>query len=126
MVLPLFRGQASDRGACAVLGFVDNSKGNKLKLANSGCDQAMKKDSTRPLNSSSTLSATDHAVLNAFRRYLMAPGKMLCFTAPEVVTLGDSLALLTHKGLLVAERFPGSYSLTKAGFKAMQDAESSR
>ena len=60
------------------------------------------------------------AVLNAFRKYLMAPGQMLCFTSAELVTLGDALARLSRNGLLIPEGFPGSYSLTRAGYVAMR------
>jgi len=69
------------------------------------------------------LSRPEYTVLGVFRTYLMTPGKMLCFAYPELETLRVPLAQLTDKGLLVAERFRGAYSLTKTGYAAMNDGE---
>ncbi len=67
------------------------------------------------------LSPPECAVLAVFRRYLMSPGKMLCFTNPQLSSLQEPLAQLLGKGLLVQESFPGAYSLTETGFTAMRD-----
>lgn len=73
----------------------------------------------------SSLSPAEHKVLGVFRRYLMTPGKMLCLGNSDLEALKAPLAQLTSKGLLVAERFRGGYSLTEAGFAAMKEASSS-
>lgn len=68
-----------------------------------------------------TLSCEEVAVLGVFRTYLMSPGKMLCFSHQELKAFQEPLAQLTEKGLLIAEGFPGGYSLTECGFAAMKD-----
>ena len=65
-------------------------------------------------------SPAEHAVLNAFRKFLMTPGKMLCFSGSDLEAFSVPLASLANNGLLVAERFRGGYALTKAGFAAMK------
>ena len=67
------------------------------------------------------LSQSEQAVLSVFRRYLMSPGKMLCFSNPQLASFTESLTQLTDKGLLIQESFPGAYSLTESGFAAMND-----
>lgn len=67
------------------------------------------------------MSDAEKSVLEVFRRYLLAPGKMLCFYGQDLEKLREPLAQLTEKQLLVAESFRGAYSLTEAGFSAMQD-----
>ena len=69
------------------------------------------------------LSVEEHSVLIHFREYLMTPGKMLCISGSDLENFNTPLAQLSDKGLLVAESFRGGYSLTEAGFAAMQDAE---
>lgn len=69
------------------------------------------------------LSVEEHSVLIHFREYLMTPGKMLCISGSELDKFNTPLAQLSDKGLLVAESYRGGYSLTEAGFAAMQDAE---
>lgn len=66
------------------------------------------------------LSKTDLAVLDVFRRYLVAPGEMLCFHGKWFDEHSGSLHHLTVEKLLTREQFKGGYSLTKAGFAAMQ------
>lgn len=66
------------------------------------------------------LSPGELEVLSTFRSYLMAPGSMLCFGQAEREAFEVPLARMTDKGLLVAERFPGGYSLTRSGFAAMK------
>ena len=53
----------------------------------------------------------------------MNPGQMLCFSGPNLKQNKSTLDLLTDKELLVKERFKGGYSLTQAGFAAMNDCE---
>lgn len=53
----------------------------------------------------------------------MTPGQMLCFYGPNLQQNKATLELLTEKELLVKERFKGGYSLTRAGFAAMNDCE---
>jgi len=77
---------------------------------------------TRARQNSQSLSSAEYAVLSVFRTYLMTPGKMLCFTS-NLEAFHAPLAQLTGKGLLVAERFRGGYSLTERGYTAMQDAQ---
>lgn len=67
------------------------------------------------------LSSREQRVLNTFRRFLMTPGQMLCFSGPDLKQDKATLDLLTEKELLVKESFEGGYSLTHAGFKAMND-----
>ena len=72
------------------------------------------------MDSSSTLSSTQQAVLTIFRRFRMAPGQMLCFSRADVIAFRTPLTKLAENGLLVTERFSGGYSLTPSGFAAMQ------
>ncbi len=48
---------------------------------------------------------------------------MLCFSGPNLERDKAALDLLTDKDLLDKEKFKGGYSLTKAGFAAMNDCE---
>jgi sRNA-binding protein len=72
------------------------------------------------VDSRSTLSSTQQAVLTVFRRFRMTPGQMLCFSRADAEVFRTPLAELTEDGLLVTERFSGGYSLTPTGFAAMQ------
>jgi hypothetical protein len=69
--------------------------------------------------SSPSLTPEEHSVLDVFRNYLMTPGKMLCFSSAVFPSLRGSLDAMASKGLLVEEKPAGSYSLTPAGFNAM-------
>ena len=69
------------------------------------------------------LSSEEEAVLGVFRKYLMTPGRMLCFGKPDLDSYRVPLAKLIEKGLLVAEKFQGGYSLTQSGYAAMQHRE---
>jgi hypothetical protein len=73
-----------------------------------------------PLDSPTTLSSTQLAVLAVFRRFRMGPGQMLCFSRSDVEVFCAPLRELADNGLLVTERFSGGYSLTPTGFAAMQ------
>jgi hypothetical protein len=70
--------------------------------------------------SPSNLSPAEQTVLGVFRNYMMSPGRMLCFGSADLQTYRVPLAGLTAKGLLVAEKFRGGYSLTNEGFAAMR------
>ena len=60
-------------------------------------------------------------MLRTFHEYLMTAGKMLCFSGPELDRFSADLERMTDKKLLVKEKFKGGYSLTPAGFQAMND-----
>ena len=68
-------------------------------------------------------STSEQRVLRTFQRFLMTPGKMLCFSGPDLEKNKATLERLIDKDLLVKEKFKGGYSLTKAGFAAMKDCE---
>ncbi len=78
-----------------------------------------------PNKSQFSLSPEEHAVLSVFRKWLVTPGKMLCFATSDLKAFHLPLAQLTHKGLVVAEKFQGGYSLTESGFAAMNEMASS-
>ena len=69
------------------------------------------------------LSTSEQRVLRTFRRFLVNPGQMLCFSGPNLKQNKATLALLTDKELLVKEKFKGGYSLTQTGFSAMNDCQ---
>jgi hypothetical protein len=66
-------------------------------------------------------SSAEHLVLGIFRKYLMTPGKMLCFSNSDLEAFHLPLSNLTNKGMLVVEKSHGGYSLTDDGFSAMKD-----
>ena len=70
------------------------------------------------------LSTIEQRVLRTFRQFLMTPGQMLCFYGPNLELSKAALELLIGKELLVKERFKGGYSLTRAGFAAMNESHS--
>ena len=49
---------------------------------------------------------------------------MLCFYGPNLELSKAALELLIDKELLVKEKFKGGYSLTPAGFAAMNESHS--
>ena len=67
------------------------------------------------------LSKSEQRVLLTYHQYLMTPGKMLCFSGPNLERHSEDLRRMTDKNLLMKEKFKGAYSLTKAGFEAMKD-----
>ena len=69
------------------------------------------------------LSTSEQRVLRTFRRFLMNQGQMLCFSGPNLQLNQKTLELLTHKELLVKEKFKGGYSLTQTGFAAMKGCD---
>ena len=72
------------------------------------------------------MSTTDLEPLDVFRVYLMGPGQMLCFHGPTLEKHGESLRRMAAQGLVKKERFAGGYSLTAAGFAAMQNSPENR
>jgi len=70
------------------------------------------------------LSTAEQRVLCTFRRFLMTPGRMLCFYGQHLKNDLPALDLLTKKDLLVEEHYKGGYSLTRAGYTAMNDCVS--
>lgn len=80
-------------------------------------------ESEENIGSPLALPPAEQAVLEVFRKYLMPPGQMLCLGSSDLERFKIPLAHLTRKGLLVAEKFQGGYSLTAEGFAAMQDVE---
>ena len=69
------------------------------------------------------LSPSEQRVLGTFRRFLMIPGQMLCFSGPNLKQDKAVLTRLTDKDLLVEEKFQGGYSLTQTGFAAMNECK---
>lgn len=69
------------------------------------------------------LTKSERGVLRVFREFLMTPGQMLCFYGPRLKAHRTALRQLTEKELVVKEEFQGGYSLTPAGFAAMQEYE---
>jgi hypothetical protein len=71
-----------------------------------------------------TLISTDEKrILEIFRQFMIRPGQMLCFYGQDLKKYKPALRQLTEQGLLVQERFRGGYSLTQAGFAAMEDCK---
>lgn len=67
------------------------------------------------------LSDGEVNILAVFRKYLMTPGRMLCLNNTDIGSMKRSLDKLIAAGLLIPEDFKGSYSLTRSGFKAMNE-----
>ena len=68
----------------------------------------------------STLSSSETLTLREFRVYRMTPHRMLCFSGPVLEKHNAALETLAEKNLLLREKPHGAYSLTKAGYSAMQ------
>ena len=62
-------------------------------------------------------------VLGVFKKYLLAPGQMLCLSNTDIDSMKSVLESLTSAGLLVPEEFKGGYSLTQTGFRAMNELD---
>ena len=69
------------------------------------------------------LTTAEQRVLSTFRKFLVDPGQMLCFHGPNLDQHAAALKQLTDKDLLIREQFKGGYSLTTAGYAAMNDCE---
>jgi hypothetical protein len=63
------------------------------------------------------------SALVVFREYLIEPGQMLCFHGPLLDQNRDSLSYLAEQGLVSKDKFRGGYTLTKAGFAAIQHSQ---
>jgi len=59
--------------------------------------------------------------MRTFRTFLVEPGQMLCFYGPTLKQHKSALEQLTDKDFLVKEQFKGAYSLTRAGYTAMNE-----
>jgi hypothetical protein len=70
--------------------------------------------------------SSEQSALAVFRKYLIEPGEMLCFHGLFLDDNRDSLRCLTEQGLLSKDKFKGGYTLTKAGFAAMQHSPDDR
>ena len=70
------------------------------------------------------LSTSERRVLDAFKKYLIRPGQMLCFFGPTLKKYDTALRQLTEKELLVKEQFKGGYSLTNAGYAIIRKPSS--
>ena len=66
------------------------------------------------------LSEPEQRVLRTFRRFMMTPSRMLCFSGPDLERNRAGLKRLQERDYLVAETFRGGYSLTREGFDAMK------
>lgn len=80
-------------------------------------------NSYETLDGRNSLTPTEKTVLRTFEKYLVTPGKMLCFFGPNLERYNAALRKLTEKDLLIKEQFKGAYSLTHAGFAAMKTCD---
>ena len=71
-----------------------------------------------------TFTKGEEAVFATFRNYLMTPHRMLCFFGPGLEQNQAAFKHLTEMELLVKEDFKGAYSLTAAGYAAMNACRS--
>ena len=71
-------------------------------------------------------SDSEKNVFMVFRNYQITTGQLLCFNGPNLQKHEAALRRLAAKKLLIKERFKGAYSLTRAGYAAMEDCESTR
>ncbi len=69
------------------------------------------------------MNTAEQRVMRTFRQFLVTPGQMLCFHGPNLNLNQAALNQLTEKELLVKEQFKGGYSLTQAGFTAMNSCK---
>ena len=113
---------ASDRAATA-----------KSRVEIDKCRKSHSERRDRPIRESTTRrKATDNAkggphcsqsalrVLDHFRKYLMTPGHMLCFSSQDVAGLQEGLDELLRRQMVVAESRRSAYCLTRAGYAAMK------
>lgn len=66
------------------------------------------------------LTTAEQKVLTTFRKFLITPGEMLCFSGTNLEQHKQTLDAMSEKDLLIKEKFKGGYSLTKEGFLAMR------
>lgn len=69
------------------------------------------------------LSLKERDLLAVFRQYLATPGHMICLDGAAVQKHKVAIRNLTDRNFILKERFEGGYSLTKAGFAAMNTCE---
>ncbi len=93
----------------------DEKRARRAKKKENGDDVG------EPKQAPTLLSPAEHSVLSVFRKYLMTPGNMLCLSGSDLEAYRVPLVKLTNKGLLVAEKSRGGYSLTESGFAAMKN-----
>ena len=67
------------------------------------------------------LSLHEQTVLRTYRKYLITPGQMLCFSGPDLERHQAILEQMSDSELLIKESFKGGYSLTEIGFSAMKE-----
>ena len=67
------------------------------------------------------LSTREQTVLQTYRKYMIRPGQMLCFSGQDLERHKATLEKMSKSELLVKESFKGGYSLTAAGFSAMKN-----
>ncbi|MCA9132606.1 MAG: hypothetical protein KDA45_05615 [Planctomycetales bacterium] len=96
------------------------AEGNRGKRSTAATSAATSRLQARG-SSERQLSDGEISILAVFRKYLMTPGRMLCLNNTDIGTMKRSLDKLTAAGLLIPEDFKGSYSLTRSGFKAMNE-----
>lgn len=95
-----------------------------LNSAKAAARKKVEKRTTPGATAEDRRQRVDHELFATFRRFLMSPGQMLCFAGPDLAYFRDALSRLTESGHLVAEAFPGGYSLTHKGFSVMRLASS--
>lgn len=66
-----------------------------------------------------SFTKSEQAVFATFRKFLMTPYRMLCFFGPSLEQNQAALKRLTEMEMLEKETFKGAYSLTSAGYAAM-------
>ena len=69
------------------------------------------------------LSLKERKLLAIFRQYLATPGHMICLDSALVQKHKVALQDLVEQRFILKERFEGGYSLTKAGFAAMNTCD---
>ena len=72
-----------------------------------------------PGNDRVLFSGLERSVLLRFSQYMMTPGKMLCFSGPDLARHRRALHALAARKFLEKDDFKGGYSLTIAGFRIM-------
>lgn len=83
--------------------------------------RSLPSDPYHPDGDEPELTPEEQSVMGVFRKYQMTPGKMLCFGGSDFESLRTPLTELADKGLLVADKTKGGYSLSDRGFAAMVD-----
>lgn len=82
--------------------------------------ETRKRDRDREPCQAPPLDEGETRVLRIFKKFLMAPGQMLCLANSDIITLLPALDRLMSEGFLEAENFKGSYSLTQSGYHLMK------